>query len=289
MARTFEELKTIFNEAYVQERSEAGLPAEDPAIWSRVSRKSLFRAVQCFLSFTVESLFDLFKSDVDKKIKELKPHSERWYATKALMFQYGFNLLPDSDEFDNTGYTDTQIQDSKVVKYAAVVEGENQYGRLFLRVKLATVSGGDLSQLSAPQLAGATGYLQRIKDAGVKLQIDSLPFDSIKMTWKIYYDPLILDNQGNRLDGTQTDAIRTAVKGYLKKLPFNGIYVVQYHIDELQLIDGVVIAEVQDCQTKYGVLPFIAVNVKITPDAGYMRFAADEDLEIEYIPQAPIR
>lgn len=288
MARTQAELTTLFNQAYIDERAEVGLPADDPALWSRVSRKRLMRDIYCFLSVTIETIFDLFRTDVDSKLRELKPHSPRWYANKALAYQHGIPLLPDDDLFDNTGYSDTQINASKVVKYSAVVEQENEFGRVFLRIKLAGETGDDLSPLPAPQLAGATEYMQRIKDAGVKLVIDSLPADSIKMTWAVYYDPLILDASGNRLDGTENTAVKNAIVAYLKNLPFNGVYVAQYHIDAVQAVEGVVIAEVTEVATKYGARPFTSVNVKMTPDAGYLRFA-DDDLVITYIPQSPIK
>lgn len=289
MARTLEELITTYNQAYVAERAEAGLTADDPASWSRVSRKRLFREVQCLLALTVETIFDIFKRDVDARLRELKPHSERWYANKALAYQHGFILLPDSDLFDNTGAIDSDITASRVVKYAAVVQQENQYGRVYLRIKLAKDNGDDLTQLSATELAGVTEYLRRIKDAGIPLQVQSLPADSIKMRWRIYYDPLILDANGNRLDGTQNEADMTAIKGYLKKLPFNGVYVTQYHTDDVQTVEGIIIAEVDMVQTKYGDLPFTAVNTKITPDSGYLRFNNAGDLEIIRIPQSPIR
>ena len=289
MARTLDELIAEYNQAYVEERTEAGLPADDPASWSRVSRKRLLRAIQCILCLTVETIFDIFKADVDAKIRELKPHSERWYANKALAYQHGFDLLPDSDLFDNTGATEQDISASKVVKYSAVVEQENDYGRVFLRIKLAKDGGTDLTPLSTPELEGVTEYLRRIKDAGVKLVVQSLPADSLKMKWRLYYDPLILDANGNRLDGTQNEADVTAIKDYLKRLPFNGVYVTQFHIDAVQAVEGIVIAEVDLVQTKYGALPFTSVITKVTPDAGYLRFADGADLEIERIPQSPIR
>ena len=289
MARTLDELIAEYNQAYVEERTEAGLPADDPASWSRVSRKRLLRAIQCILCLTVETIFDIFKADVDAKIRELKPHSERWYANKALAYQHGFDLLPDSDLFVNTGATEQDISASKVVKYSAVVEQENDYGRVFLRIKLAKDGGTDLTPLSTPELEGVTEYLRRIKDAGVKLVVQSLPADSLKMKWRLYYDPLILDANGNRLDGTQNEADVTAIKDYLKRLPFNGVYVTQFHIDAVQAVEGIVIAEVDLVQTKYGALPFTSVITKVTPDAGYLRFADGADLEIERIPQSPIR
>jgi len=289
MARTYAELIAIFNNEYVAQRAAEGLPADDPALWKRVSRKRFNRNIQCALALTTETIFDIFTSDVDTKLRELMPHTERWYANKSLAYQHGFNLLPEDDEYDNTDKSEEDIEASKIVKYAAVVSQENQFGRVYLRIKLATEDADDLAPLSNTQLDGVKAYLARIKDAGVKLQIDSLPADQAKMKWTVYYDPLILDNNGNRLDGTASDVVRTAIKEYFKNLPFNGIYVLEYHTDAVQLVPGVVIPVINECSTKYGLLPYTNVNVKVTPDAGYLRFVDDADLEIIYIPQAPIK
>lgn len=256
---------------------------------SKVARWRLWTYIVAAAIYVHETFFDLFKADVNETIALLKPHTAKWYATKALAYQHGFALLPDSDLFDNDGYTETQIDESKIVKYAAVVEQENIYQRVFLRIKLARENAGDLAPLTEPQLEGVIEYFKRVKDAGVKLVIESLPADSIKMQWHIFYDPLILDAEGNRTDGTASDVIKTAIKEYLKNLPFNGVYVLQYHIDALQAVEGVTIAEIDLAQTKYGLLPFANVNVQTTPDAGYLRFTDDADLQITYTAQSPIK
>jgi hypothetical protein len=289
MARTFTELVSIFNGEWNTQRLAEGLPVDDPNTWKKVSRKRFFRNIQCLLALTSETIFELFTTDVTAKLRELKPHTQRWYANKTLAYQHGFNLLPDSDEYDNTGYNDADIEAAKIVKYAAVVEQQNQYARVFLRIKLAGETAGDLAALTTPQVDGVKAYLARIKDAGIKLQVESLPADRAKMRWTIYYDPLILDAAGNRLDGTASDVVRVAIKEYFKNLPFNGIYVLEYHIDFLQLVDGVTIAIINEAQTKYGLLAYSNVQVKVTPDSGYLRFYDDADLVTDFIAQAPIR
>jgi len=256
---------------------------------SKAARWRLWTYVFAYAASLLEKLWDTFRTEINNIISLLKPHSAKWYAQKALAYQHGFDLLPDDDQFDNTGYTEVQIEESKVVKYAAVVEQENQYQRVFLRIKLARENAGDLAPLTTIQLDGVKEYFKRIKDAGVKLVIESLAADNIKMKWRIYYDPLILDSDGNRIDGISSDVVKKAIKDYLKNLPFNGVYVLQYHIDALQAVEGVVIAEIDLCQTKYGLLPFTNVNTSVVPDAGYLRFADDADLEIEFIAQSPIK
>ncbi|RXK57577.1 nucleotidyltransferase [Lacibacter luteus] len=284
MARTIAE---IHNEIIAAVQADATLGAELTST-SRVSKWRTWSYIVSFAIWVHEKLFDLFKQEVSETIATLKPHTAKWYASKALAYQHGFPLKEDSDQFDNTGYTDTQIEESRVVAYAAVVEQTDQYGRVFLRIKLARINGGDLAPLTAPQLAGVQEYFARIKDAGVKLVIESIAADSIKMNWRIYYDPLILDSTGSRTDGTAADVVKNAIKDYLKNLPFNGVYVLQYHIDALQQVEGITIPIIDLAQTKYGLLPFTNVNVKTTPDSGYLRFADDADLNITYIAQTPI-
>lgn len=288
MARTTEEIRQQVTDTYVANMAAIGI-AVDTAAWSKTNLQKLIIYVVSFCISTLELLFDVHKAEIDATIKELKPHTTRWYANKALEFQYGFSLLADDDEFDNSGYTDSQIEDSKVVDYAAVVEQVNTYGRVSLRIKIAHDNGTDLEPVTDPQKSGFTEYLQRIKDAGVRLQIDSLPADSLKQKWRIFYDPLLLSGSGARLDGASAVPVEDAIKNYLKNLPFNGVYVSQFHIDAVQAVEGVVTCELDLCQSKYGLLPFSNVDALFTPDSGYLRFATDPDLEIEYIAQSAIK
>jgi hypothetical protein len=245
--------------------------------------------VVAFVIGTVERMFDALVILINDLISRLKPHTLRWYAEKAKAFQYGFNLLPDSDQFNNTGYNDAQIEASKIVDYAAVVEQLSANGRTVLRLKLATESGADLAPLSTAQVNAFKSYMSRIKDAGVPLIIDSLPADKLKQKWRIFYDPLILTSDGNRVDGTANDVVLTAIKEYLKNLPFNGTFVNTYHIDAVQKVDGVVNAVLDECFATYGALPFSNVAVEYEPDAGYLRFDQSIDLVIQYIPRNAIQ
>jgi hypothetical protein len=256
------------------------------------SSVSSWRLISFIISYAInkmEALYDALRIEINEIIARLKPHTLRWYAEKAKAFQFGFPLLSDSDQFDTTGYTTEQIELSKVVTYAAVVENQSSTGRTILRIKLAAASGDDLQPLSEQQLSSFRNYMARIKDAGVPLQIDSLPPDKIVMQWQVYYDPLILSASGSRLDGSDDAPVKKAIKKYLESLPFNGTYVLQYHIDFVQIVEGVVIAHIQSCSASYGLLPLNGVNVLYQPDAGYLRFENDSFLTINYIPQSAIQ
>lgn len=245
---------------------------------SRVSIWRLLALVVATAIWTLETLFDIHVADVNETISKLKPHSLRWYAEKATAFQFGYNLVDDADYYDNTGIDETTIEASKVVAYAAVVEQDRG-----LRIKVARDTG-DLAALTAPQLEAFEEYMKRIKDAGVRLNITSSAADELKLNIELYYNPLVLNSAGGRLDGTVSEPVQDAVKEYLKNLPFNGVFVLQNLIDVLQLVDGVKIAHLVGAQARYGLLPFQSFAVKYLPDAGYLRIPNPGDLTITFIP-----
>jgi hypothetical protein len=256
---------------------------------SKVSVWRLITFAVAFVFSTIEKLFDALKVIITDQIARLKPHSQKWYAEKAKAFQYGFSLLPDSDQFDNTGHTDAEIETSKVVAYAAVVEQLSQSGRTQLRIKLAGSDGVDLIQLTTPQLSAVTAYFNRVKDAGVPLKIDSLPADKLQQKWRIYYDPLILTADGNRIDGAENEVDKNAIKTYLKNMPFNGLFVRTLHVDAVQKVEGIVNAVLDESFATYGNLPLTNIDVEYNPDAGYLRFLDDADLVIIRIPHNAIQ
>jgi hypothetical protein len=90
----------------------------------------------------------------------------------------------------------------------------------------------------------------------VPLIIDSLASRQHKNEWKIFYDPLLIDSTGAYIDGSSTTPVKDAIKNYLKQLPFNGVYVPEYHNDFVEAIKGVVISEIVSVETQYGLFSF---------------------------------
>ena len=294
MARTRAEWKSLITDIFMENENIKAAYQLTPGKtfeeeFSSASLESILFGCIAYVAYFIDSLFDLLKADVTSYISSMKPHSLRWYAEVVKRYQHGFALISGTDDYDNAGKTEEEISASKIVKYSAVVEQENDFGRIALRIKLATESGSDLAPLSTDQLAGVREYMKQIKDAGVPLQIDSLPPDSLKMAWTVYYNPLILNAQGDRLDGSATQPVREAIKNYIKALPFNGTFALAYVTDAVQAVSGVVIPKIDLAQFKYGNLEYANIDTWIVPDAGYLRFINDEDLVINYIAQSEIR
>ena len=278
MARSIQDIQQLI---YAQKAQEPAL--ENLNSTSKVAIWRLWVYIISVAIWSLEKLFDLHRTDIDKRLTELKPHTARWYRSKALAFQYGFSLSLDGDKYDdNQWFTKEQIEASKIIKYSAVVESKNE-GRLI--VKIAGEQDDTLQPITDVQKQAFEAYLQEIKDAGVRLSVVNYQPDILHLQMKIVYDPLVLDSNGQSITNA-TKPVETAIKDYLKRLPFNGELVLAHLIDTLQQAEGVKIPHLVLAQSKnitssgeYGA--FETIEISKIPTAGY--FTIDNYNDITYI------
>jgi hypothetical protein len=258
--------------------------AADPTLPNSISISAIYRRFIFIVSDairTLELLFDTHLKEVQEVIQQDKTHRPSWYVTQAKRFQYGFPLIPDTDKYDNTGFTDTQVADSMIVKYAAATPGGGQ-----VYLKIATEIAGVLAPLPNPEKIAFDGYAKEFIDMGVKyIIINHLP-DILLLNIQIFRDPLILDVNGmSILNGNYP--VQDAINEYMKELPFNGELVLAHLIDKLQLAEGVVIpnlvnAESQSIDINTGVYnAAVPITVKTIPESGY--FSIPDFNNITYV------
>lgn len=264
MARTITAIQQeLFNNIAADENL-AGLTSV-----SKVSIWRLFVFVVAFSIWVLENLFDTHKKEVDDIIDAKMPHRASWYRTKAKAFQYGFALIPDTDKYDNTGFTSDQIADSKIIKYAAVTSSGGQ-----LLIKIATEAAGVLAPIAPEKKASFDAYILEIADMGVNYIVLNLLPDILLLNIQIYRDPLVLDSSGmSILNGNYP--VQDAINEYMKQLPFNGELVLAHLIDKLQNVEGVVIPHLVNAESKAidintnTYLDAAPINVKTIPVSGY--------------------
>lgn len=265
----------------------------DLDVLTSTSKVSIWRLIVYTCATAIWSLVkkqDAHKEDVQNIVDTQTIQRLSFYEDLAKAYQHGRALIPESDQYDNTGLTEEEIEDEKVVKYARAVEvydtNENLKG---IRIKMATLTGGELAKLSDAHMAGFEPYILIVKGAGIKIYPSTGDPDDLKADLKIYYDPLVLKADGSRIDGTDDTPLQTAIDDFLKNdLDFNGLFVVASFVDKLQKVDGIVIPHVNNIQARYGALDFEDVEVEYLPDAGYMVMDYDNDLTVEWIAHAPI-
>lgn len=282
MARTINDIKTDLLAKVAADATLGALLTSTSAVASF----NLWCYIFAVCAWTLENLFDIFKGEVDYTIAQDKTHRPQWYVNKAKQFQYGYNLVPDQDYYDNTGIADDVIAASKIVAYAALVEEPS------IRMKVAKLVGTNLAKLEVGELTAFIAYIHLIKDAGVRLHgttltaaatITSTDPDNLRLVVRVKINSLVLDNTGARRDGTNPAPVKDAVKSYINSLDFNGLFSVQKLVDKIQAVDGVDDLKIDGIQTKYGALPFTSVDIDFVPDSGYL-IINDADFLPTYIP-----
>lgn len=244
------------------------------------SKASIYRLIVFIVAFSIwvlENLFDTHYKEVQDLIQEDKAHRASWYRTKALAFQYGFDLIQDTDKYDNThivngvrvNYTVAEIEASKVIKYSAVTKSGGQ-----LYIKIAAETAGVLAPIAPEVNTAFSACIEEIADCGVKyLIVNHLP-DILNLYIQIFRNPLVLDANGmSILNGNYP--VQDAINEYMKELPFNGELVFAHLVDKLQQVEGVVIPHIYNATSEAidintGLyLPPEFIDVKTVPVSGY--------------------
>jgi hypothetical protein len=290
--RTLTEIRDEIRSAFVANTTLSALYGLNAALpfaaqFSAVSLEAAFCDVAALVSYTMEALFAAHTTEVETIIREQQPHTLRWYRNKALEFRLGQALITDTDKYSDAGLTPTAIAASRIVSHAAAIETEDGTGVPILRIKTAKTIGTELGALVAAELAALTAYFAEVKDAGVKLVVASNDPDSYKATIDVYYNPLLLAQNGTLLSGGGAEPVRQTVARYLSNLPFNGEFTMMALTDALQNTQGVVVVQIQQSEARQGVLPYQNTGARFIPYAGYMKVYNTADLIINYIPYNP--
>lgn len=274
MART---IKAIQAEIILAKENDAILSALDST--SKVAIWRLWTFIVASAIWTLEVLFDAHKSNVQDLIEAQKPHTLRWYQQKALSFQYGSDLVAGEDYFDNSLLDADQVAAQLVIAEAAAVENN-----FLLTIKVSGETNGELAPVSNDIYDALVYYFSEIKDAGVKLSVINNDPDKMTIKMDVYYNPLVLTSDGNRIDGASDTPVQDAINNYLRNLQFNGEMVLSHLIDYCQAVEGVEIPHVVECLcAKFDNPAFINVTVRYEPYAGTLRIYNDTDIELNFI------
>ena len=248
---------------------------------SKVAIWRLWVFIMAFAIWTFESLLDVFEEQINALIALNKIHTPQWYRERVLEFQFGFEYNTLLGQYVNDGLETAEILASQIINSASV---EELAGRL--KIKIAKRDSSQLlAPLEAEELAAFAVYIQKVKDAGTRLQIISRPPDDLRLQLEICFDPLVLNAQGERLDGTNDDPVGEAIDNYLYDLEFNGEFVIDELERTLKSVQGVKIAETEFASARFGTNEFLEVDKTYISDAGYMVLDKDNS-SIKYTPRA---
>lgn len=239
--------------------------------------------------FMFEQILDRVKTDVEERIAATRPHTKSWYREKALAFQYGHALVPETDYYDNSGLTIDEVESSKIVANAASVKTIIS-GAGALRLKTVRAVGDEWAPLTEAQLEALTDYMNTISDAGTTVLVTSDVADDVKMVIDAYYDPQVIGADGARLDGSDNEPVINAIRSFLKSIEFNGSLVLSKLEDEINSLHGFEVSQIRSAASKYAGYSYNDVTPQTGPItqirssyAGWMKLD-EENTVINYIP-----
>lgn len=235
---------------------------------SKTSIWRQFLEAVAFVIWNFQNAINLHLSEIDEKIANQKVPNLRWYQNEALRFQYGFDLKEESDEFENGDATDEQIEESKIIKYAAVTRHQTN-GGIKISMKIAGENADE--ELSEAKALAFKAYIEEIQATGDDITIVNYLPDLLKLRFKICYDPLVLLGNGmSILEGNYP--VQESIKAFLKDLPFNGELSVQKLERAILETEGV-----EDLQN------LEVLSKWIEPGSGYGYF---QPIDISRIPKS---
>jgi hypothetical protein len=255
---------------------------------SKVSVFNIWAYVIAVCIWTIYAAWDIFTVEMDDKIRNQKLYSLLWFRNSALEYRHGHPLDDATGKYTGEGYTDQEIEDAQIVARAAVIEIEIN-NRKHLFIKLAKEVGGTLVKLDEAEQDGVRNYFSRIKPAGTKIITFSDAPDELKLEVTFYYDPLIFDQNGVRIDGKDNTPVQKAISDYLANLKFNGEFILAELVDILQGIEGCADREVYINSASANYLDpatYQPIESSYIANSGYMEIATEAPgLSIEFIPK----
>ncbi|MCQ2359943.1 MAG: hypothetical protein MJ009_00480 [Paludibacteraceae bacterium] len=276
MARTIEKIKQELQEAFMTDatlQEKYGFAGTDKfdSKFSKVSIESILLYIVAASIWTLEKLMDTHRNEVEAYIEKMKPHTLKWYVEKAKAFHYGESLIEGTDKYLNADDAEGVVMP---VTFAACSEDN---ATLYLKVAKSGPAA-----LTENEKSAFESYMREIKDAGVRIDVISLDGDYLEATMTIYYNPLLIDAEGNsKTDGSSV--VENAIRGYIENLPFNGEFRNNSLVDALQAVDGVEMVELGSIFSGQVAGSMTEVVAFCTPASGYFKFEGRTTLHITYI------
>lgn len=252
---------------------------------SKVSIWREFLFIVAFMANFIKELTEVHQQEVEYLIDNQKLTSINYYRTTVLNYRHGHPFNRESLTYAD-GYTEEQIEAAKLVKRAAV-QPVNVEGRRKLFLKLATENAnGELSKIPEATMLLIQEYMQANIGAGTYIEYFSDNADELKMEMDIYIDPLVLNTDGTRIDGTDNEPVPKAIQEFFKdkNFKFDGELVLSLLADKIQEVQGVESRSVsfKKVEASYTTpASFNLINERYTANSGYFRIAP-ENLKINY-------
>jgi hypothetical protein len=175
------------------------------------------------------------------------------------------------------------VPEAQIVQYAAASEQANK-----IILKVAKVTGDQKGVLNQLEKLAFIEFWSKWKDAGVLLEVISLPPDLLKVEMTIVRDRLVLDSLNRLLRDTSIYPIDEAIQAFGNNLEFDGILRLSKLVDAIQSAEGVVDVRLDNAWHKPAAgIDYVLVNMMVVQDSGYFEIDAVNSV-ITYIDSVDV-
>lgn len=238
MARTIKQIKKLISDEFMASeeiRKKYGFSEGDTFenTFSALSFEGILFGIVASAIYILESLFDLFKSDVDRKISTAILSTIPWYHKIALEYQHGNPLVLDENTMQYV--YETQDPDKQVVKFAACRDNQGYVAIL----AAGADDTGRPRKLPDDVLIPFKQYMNDRKPAGIPVEIQSYDPDMIQVKLTVQYDPLLFNADGSLISDTSSFPVEQAITDYLYGIEYGGVMNKTKLVDAVQNVAGV--------------------------------------------------
>lgn len=226
---------------------------------SKVAIWRLWAYLTAVAIWTHESLWELFRIEVQKVADSAIVGTVPWYQGQVFKYQHGDTLEYDPVTGKYAYATiDTDVQ---IVKRCAVIEQPDGV----LAFKVAKLSSGAPVALDSSEQSALVQYIKKIRFAGTRFTLLSGNGDIIRIEATIYYDGVVPL-------ATIKANVQAAITNYIGALPFNGELLLSTLVDKVQAVDGVLDVVLVSTQTKsISTNPYVEIVRVHVPLYGYYK------------------
>ena len=260
---------------YNPDDDESALAACYDENFSAVSVETCILYVVAACAALLEHIFDWFTEDVDNIVDNERYGRKGWYEKTAKAFQYRDGDGTDYELDIDTGLYADVDENAQIVEHASAEAGNG----IGVQLKVAKEDNGVLAPLTSDELTAFTTYINRLKPAGVPVEVISSNPDKLAVKMAVWYDPLVFNA------ATAMQKVKDTISGYLNSIEFNGEFVTMTMVDWLQAVPGLDIIEAGEVSARHAGHGYerIERDARYVPQPGYMVLGDDADLEIEVI------
>ncbi len=232
--RTIEEIKKQMTDSVLDNETLCEAMSLDPTqAWeAQTSSASVLNMLLYAVAMAIQSLewlIDLFKDEVEDRIKAAYPGTVSWYWNRAMEFQDGHDIN------DNGGY-DTDAPGSRIIKYCAVAE---EYDGVKVKVSKEGYEPLENDDPTDSELQRFADYMNRIKFAGTRLSVSSVTSDTLYLGLRIWRKPLMTLTE---------DEVKASVQEYLDGIRYGGVFNKTKLIDHLQRMEAIDDVSIFSCE-----------------------------------------